>query len=52
VVSVPPEASLRKVDLSLELQILSFYRQRDAAGLGLAGFEALEPVDGPKAATA
>jgi hypothetical protein len=30
VVSVPPEASLRKVDLALELQILSFYRQRDA----------------------
>jgi len=31
VLSVPPEASLRKVDLALELQILSFYRQRDAA---------------------
>jgi redox-sensing transcriptional repressor len=32
VVTVPPGASLRKVDLALELQILSFYRQRDAAG--------------------
>jgi len=29
VVTVPPEASLRKVDLALELQILSFYRQRN-----------------------
>ena len=28
VINVPPEASLRKVDLALELQILSFYRQR------------------------
>ena len=33
-VSVPPEVSIRKVDLALELQILSFYRQRDAAGEG------------------
>jgi redox-sensing transcriptional repressor len=32
VLNVPPEASLRKVDLALELQILSFYRQRDALG--------------------
>lgn len=32
VVSVPGEAFLRKVDLALELQILSFYRQRTAAG--------------------
>ena len=31
VLAVPPEASLRKVDLALELQILSFYRQRDGA---------------------
>ena len=37
VVSVPPAASLRKVDLALELQILSFYRQR---GSGLDGSEA------------
>lgn len=32
VVSVPPEASLRSVDLALELQVLSFYRQRDLVG--------------------
>ncbi len=32
VLSVPPGVSLRKVDLSIELQILSFYEQR-AAGL-------------------
>jgi redox-sensing transcriptional repressor len=30
VIAVPAEASLRKVDLALELQILSFYRQRNA----------------------
>ncbi|HEX2039894.1 MAG TPA: redox-sensing transcriptional repressor Rex [Acidimicrobiales bacterium] len=28
VISVPPHVSLRKVDLSIELQILSFYQQR------------------------
>lgn len=32
VVNVPEEVSLRKVDLALELQILSFYRQRDSLG--------------------
>ena len=42
VVSVPPEASLRKVDLALELQSLSFYRQREAAGDGLEGLDALD----------
>lgn len=41
VVSVPPEASLRKVDLALELQILSFYRQRESAGEGLEGLGTL-----------
>jgi redox-sensing transcriptional repressor len=30
VLSVPPEVSIRKVDLSIELQILSFYQQRRA----------------------
>jgi redox-sensing transcriptional repressor len=30
VISVPADASLRKVDLALELQVLSFYRQRTA----------------------
>ncbi|MCA1692449.1 MAG: redox-sensing transcriptional repressor Rex, partial [Actinobacteria bacterium] len=28
VISVPPRVSLRKVDLSIELQILAFYQQR------------------------
>ena len=28
VISVPPEVTLRKVDLTLELQVLSFYQQR------------------------
>jgi len=27
VLSVPPEVSLRKVDLAVEMQILSFYQQ-------------------------
>ena len=35
VISVPPGVSLRKVDLSIELQILSFYQQRrDGGGAG------------------
>ena len=33
VLSVPPHVSIRKVDLSIELQILSFYQQRSAVGL-------------------
>jgi redox-sensing transcriptional repressor len=35
VLTVPPHVSLRKVDLSIELQILSFYQQR--AGTGSPG---------------
>jgi redox-sensing transcriptional repressor len=31
VVNVPPDISIRKVDLSIELQILSFYQQRTQA---------------------
>ncbi|MBI4259561.1 MAG: redox-sensing transcriptional repressor Rex [Actinobacteria bacterium] len=31
VISVPPDVSVRKVDLSIELQILAFYEQRKAA---------------------
>ncbi len=31
VVNVPPDVSVRKVDLSIELQILSFYQQRTQA---------------------
>lgn len=34
VLSVPPHVSLRKVDLSVELQILSFYQQRRQAPVG------------------
>jgi redox-sensing transcriptional repressor len=30
-INVPPAVSLRKVDLSIELQILAFYEQRKAA---------------------
>ena len=33
VVSVPPGVSLRKVDLAIELQILSFYQQRKVPGV-------------------
>jgi redox-sensing transcriptional repressor len=32
VISVPDEVSLRKVDLAVELQILSFYQQRRTGG--------------------
>ena len=32
VISVPDDVSLRKVDLAVELQILSFYQQRKAGG--------------------
>jgi redox-sensing transcriptional repressor len=39
VISVPEDVSLRKVDLSIELQILSFYQQRrDGAGPEVGGF--------------
>jgi len=31
-ITVPPSVSLRKVDLSIELQILSFYQQRRSTG--------------------
>jgi redox-sensing transcriptional repressor len=47
VINVPPEASLRKVDLALELQILSFYRQRGDNGDGPPTprpFDTSEPV--------
>ena len=33
-ITVPPSVSLRKVDLSIELQILSFYQQRRSGGHG------------------
>ena len=47
VVSAPPGVSLRKVDLAIELQILSFYRQRGDNGDGPPtprSFDASEPV--------
>jgi len=37
IITVPPTASLRKVDLAVELQILSFYQQRRAAALAPEG---------------
>lgn len=37
VLNVPPHISLRKVDLSIELQILSFYQQRQAGAVPLEG---------------
>ncbi len=36
VISVPDRVSLRKVDLAVELQILSFYQQRQAGGPPIA----------------
>ena len=42
VIAVPPGVSLRKVDLSIELQILSFYQQRrDEAAGGRVAFGGL-----------
>lgn len=48
VLTVPPEASLRKVDLAVELQILSFYQQRQQ---GFPGPDAPLPVDEPAPST-
>ena len=36
VISVPEDVSLRKVDLAVELQILSFYQQRRASSAPVA----------------
>jgi len=44
VLTVPEHVSLRKVDLSIELQILSFYQQRRAGTLPADGDGAHEPV--------
>ena len=46
VLSVPQHVSLRKVDLSIELQILSFYQQR--AGTSLAAVPARVPAPAPR----
>ncbi|HVF74092.1 MAG TPA: redox-sensing transcriptional repressor Rex [Acidimicrobiales bacterium] len=50
VLTVPPHVSLRKVDLSIELQILSFYQQRRAGGAAAA--TATEPPVPDEAASA
>jgi redox-sensing transcriptional repressor len=44
VISVPARVSLRKVDLSIELQILSFYQQR--AAVAMLGSEPARTGDG------
>jgi redox-sensing transcriptional repressor len=43
VLSVPEAVSLRKVDLAVELQILSFYQQRRTTGDGVAPAAAHRP---------
>ncbi len=45
VLSVPPEVSLRKVDLSIELQILAFYEQRKMAEESVRQGTALRNLD-------
>jgi redox-sensing transcriptional repressor len=46
VLTVPDDVSLRKVDLAVELQILSFYQQRRTANLAAAVVEASIRADG------
>jgi redox-sensing transcriptional repressor len=49
VLTVPPHVSLRKVDLSIELQILSFYQQRagmNAVAAPLHTDDEVAPADG------
>jgi redox-sensing transcriptional repressor len=45
VISVPPEVSLRKVDLSIELQILAYYEQRKMAEESVRQGTALRNLD-------
>jgi redox-sensing transcriptional repressor len=45
VISVPEEVSLRKVDLAVELQILSFYQQRKAGGPPMVDLPAAAATD-------
>lgn len=45
VVTVPEGVSLRKVDLSIELQILAYYEQRRQVGAGLASGEVRRQLD-------
>ena len=46
VISVPDEVSLRKVDLAVELQILSFYQQRRSGGPRLTGLVPADAAEG------
>jgi redox-sensing transcriptional repressor len=48
IVTVPPEVSLRKVDLAVELQILSFYQQRRGGGDASSSLPP-EPASAPPA---
>lgn len=50
VLQVPAEVSLRKVDLSIELQILSFYEQRRAAQASVRAGTVLSRLDQADAA--
>jgi redox-sensing transcriptional repressor len=48
IVSVPDQVSLRKVDLAVELQILSFYQQRKAPGSAVSTTPgSAEPASSP-----
>jgi redox-sensing transcriptional repressor len=51
VISAPPGISVRKVDLAVELQILSYYEQRRAAAAPAAGLRAV-PGEPRRGATA
>ena len=44
ILSVPEAVSLRKVDLAVELQILSFYQQRKGDGAGRGAVEPAPPL--------
>jgi len=46
VISVPGGVSVRKVDLSIELQILAFYEQRKAALAAVRGGRATADLPG------
>jgi redox-sensing transcriptional repressor len=52
VITVPATTSLRKVDLAVELQILSFYQQRRAAELSAGGAKKADKAKGSSSGTA
>jgi len=45
VLTVPDGVDVRKVDLSIELQILAYHEQRKALALGDAAVDAVDPVE-------